>query len=150
MSRCEPTRHAPRVYLASRFARRDEMRRIAAELDRDGFVVTSRWLSSPLPLAQSDLTDEGRAGDLALMDLEDLRTADICIAFTEGSDNLAAGRGGRHTELGIAVALGQRVVLVGPREHVFHCLPGIEQFPDWQAARPELRATAQRQDLALA
>lgn len=123
-----------RVYLASRFARREELRAIAKELENEGFVVTSRWLDSPTSLAGSDLDPGGRGAELALMDLEDLRRSDICVAFTEEAEHPRPGRGGRHTELGIAIALGIEVVLVGPREHVFHTLPIIRQFSDWPSA----------------
>lgn len=74
---------------------------------------------------------------MARMDLDDVRSASVCIAFTE-SPGQAQGRGGRHTELGIALAMGLRVILIGPREHVFHCLPDIEQFDTWEEARDAL------------
>lgn len=124
-----------RVYLASRFARQAELRAIAQELERHGYNVTSRWLESPGPLANDALHGDGKAQELALMDLEDLRQADICIAFTEPLDNPRPGRGGRHTELGVALGLGHKVLVIGPREHVFHCLPQIAHYPDWDTAR---------------
>jgi hypothetical protein len=73
------------------------------------------------------------------MDFDDVREADVCIAFTEPADG-PQGRGGRHTELGIALALGQRVIIVGPREHVFHCLPDVERYERWPEARDRLLA----------
>src|SRR5262245_15466138 len=94
-----------RIYLASRFGRREEMRDVANDLASEGFEVTSRWLSSPAALTKSDI-DGGPAADLALMDLEDLHRSDACIAFTEPPGSAAPGRGGRHVELGIAVGLG--------------------------------------------
>lgn len=135
---CEPdTRtddRAARVYLAARFARQAELREVAAELRAAGVEVTSRWLGSERALRSEDLDAHGRAAQLAQMDFEDLTSANVCIAFTEDS-RAPTGRGGRHTELGIALALGMRVILVGPREHVFHCLPSVEHYPDWEAAR---------------
>jgi hypothetical protein len=129
------------VYLASRFARRDEMKAIAAELEHHGYEVTSRWLTSTAALATTELEGSGRAAELATMDLEDVRRASVCIVFTEPPEQSRPGRGGRHTELGIALALGLRVMLVGPREHVFHCLPDIEQFRSWSEARTALLRT---------
>jgi hypothetical protein len=129
-----------RVYLASRFARQLELRAVARELETDGFEVTSRWLMSPGPLADDDLRDSGPAAEFAQMDFEDLSRAHICVAFTEHPNQARPGRGGRHTELGIALGLGLEVILVGPREHVFHCLPGIEQCTDWPDARQKLAA----------
>jgi hypothetical protein len=78
------------------------------------------------------------------MDLEDVRRASICLAFTEPREESKPGRGGRHTELGIALALGLHVMLVGPREHVFHCLPSIEQHSSWEEARSSLLQTRER------
>jgi hypothetical protein len=131
------------IYLASRFARRDEMRAIALDLERAGFAVTSRWLESPASLTSDDLDPEGLGGRLAVMDFEDLKVADLCIAFTEEEEQTSRGRGGRHTELGMAIGLGKEVMIVGPREHVFHALPTIRQFPNWEAARESLERDAQ-------
>jgi len=133
---------ATSVYLASRFARREELRQVARELEACGYEVTSRWLDSYDALAPDELDPDGRAAALAAMDLEDVRRASICVAFTEDASQVKPGRGGRHTELGIALALGLRVVLVGPREHVFHCLPDITQFGSWREARQTLFASA--------
>lgn len=130
-----------RVYLASRFARRAELKAVAAQLTSHGFEVTSRWLDSPNPLSQHDL-DAGAAAAFAEMDLEDLRRADLCIAFTESADHPSPGRGGRHAELGIALGLGLEVLLVGPREHVFHALPEIRQFANWDGPDGALAALA--------
>jgi nucleoside 2-deoxyribosyltransferase len=129
----QPVRGA-RVYLAARFARQPELRDIAEELHCAGAEVTSRWLGSERSLEQFELTGDGRSAELARMDIDDLKAAEICIAFTENGDG-PSGRGGRHTELGIALALNLRVVLIGPREHVFHCLPTVERYASWQEAR---------------
>lgn len=108
------------------------------QLEEVGFDVTARWLHSPAPLGPQDLANPREAAHLATMDLADVRRADICVAFTEPPEEGHRGRGGRHTELGIALALGLRVLLVGPREHVFHCLPTVLQFDSWPDARVHL------------
>jgi hypothetical protein len=123
------------VYFAACFSRRAELRGHATDLHRYGFVVTSRWLDSPAKLEESELRRDGRGAQVARMDLEDVQGADVCFAFTEPVDGADRGRGGRHTELGIALALGSLCVIVGPREHVFHCLPDVVHHPDWQSAR---------------
>lgn len=114
------------------------MRAVATDLEAAGLVITSRWLGSPAPLTASDLEPGGSGEQLAMMDLEDLRRSDICLAFTEDSHQVSRGRGGRHTELGMAIGLGLKVLIVGPREHVFHALPSIERFSDWPSARAAL------------
>ena len=37
-------------------------------------------------------------------------------------------RGGRHVEFGMALGLGKRLTIIGPRETVFHHLPRVEHF----------------------
>jgi hypothetical protein len=131
-----------RVYIASKFARQAEMRGIARDLERHGIEVVSRWLDSPHPVSGEDLEDPDVAGQLASMDFEDLRSATLCLAFTEPAFEDKPGRGGRHTELGIALGLGREVWLVGPREHVFHALPDVVCFADWESAAEALLADA--------
>lgn len=132
-----------KIYIAARYARREELIPLAQQLEQAGAAITCRWLfADGGSLAGEDLSPAERGGQLAKMDFEDVQQADICLAFTEPSDN-PAGRGGRHTELGIALALGRRVVLVGPREHVFHCLPQIEHYENWETARQSLGVCTQ-------
>lgn len=68
---------------------------------------------------------------------DDLLTADCVVSFTEAPRS-SNSRGGRHVEHGMAVALGKRIVVVGHRENVFHCLPEVEFFQAWQDARHAL------------
>lgn len=67
---------------------------------------------------------------MKIHDLEDLRAADTVISFT---DEKGGGKGGRHVEFGVALALEKRLILVGPRENVFHTLPEIEHYPTWRS-----------------
>jgi hypothetical protein len=135
--RTAPALAYERVYLASRYARRDELCAIASDLETAGAEIVSGWLDSAQALRNEDLEPSGRAQALAETDFSDVHRATLLIAFTEPNSS-PQGRGGRHVELGIALALGTRVVLVGPREHVFHCLPAVECFPTWAEARAAL------------
>jgi hypothetical protein len=111
-----------RIYLAARFDRSDEMRDIAASLARAGHVVTSRWIHRRQ--TGPDLVS-------ATEDIEDLAAADCLVSFTEHPTRNVpwAARGGRHVEFGLALALGRRLCIVGPRENVFHHVPRVEIFP---------------------
>ncbi|HET8894684.1 MAG TPA: hypothetical protein VFM96_11370 [Gaiellaceae bacterium] len=126
-----------RIYLAARFARQAELRAAADELEEAGAKVVARWLYSPRALAEQELGSDLRGSEMAAMDLADIQSADVCIAFTETAGS-PTGRGGRHTELGIALALGLRIIVVGPREHVFHCLPSIEHYETWSDVQHRL------------
>jgi hypothetical protein len=137
--------HAPgsmKVYFAARYSRRGELRRCAEDVRAAGGIVTSRWLDTEEPL--DDLAQhEDDGGAAADRDLQDVCAADVCVSFTEGARARHSGRGGRHVELGVALALGQRLVVVGPPEHVFHCLPGVERFERWSEALEVLSLSAQ-------
>ena len=72
------------------------------------------------------------AGLFAAVDYEDVAAAHVLIAFTSRPAD-GPSRGGRHVELGLALGMGKRVIIVGPFENVFHRLPapyGIEAQTD--------------------
>lgn len=60
----------------------------------------------------------------------------MCFTPLDGS-----GRGGRHVELGYALALDKSIWLVGRREHIFHSLPQVKHFDSWDSAFQFLRST---------
>src|SRR5207253_872573 len=64
-----------RVYLAARFARQAELRRVANELRAAGAEISARWLFSPAPLDHAELAASGRGAEMAIMDLADLRSS---------------------------------------------------------------------------
>lgn len=124
------------VYLAARFSRRAELIGYAAELEQHGrFHVTSRWLFTDHEWSGAD---DSRlpvevGSRFASEDLADVDAADLVVCFTE-LPRASASRGGRHVEVGYALALSKMLVLVGPRENVFYCLPRFVAVPDWPAA----------------
>lgn len=131
------------IYLAGPYPRRAEIDGCRKDLERLGFVVTSRWLD-PSKEAQSDPTIGKDGLDPTAMalndrisrnDIADIMAADVVVSFTEpeGADvrNL---RGGRHVEFGIALAWDKKLVIVGRRETVFHYLDDVWQFDTWYPA----------------
>jgi hypothetical protein len=65
--------------------------------------------------------------------------ADAVIIFTE-IPNTVLATGGRHVEFGLALAQGKRVIVVGPRENVFHyLLPESQVFATWNQAFATIR-----------
>lgn len=125
-----------KIYLASRYSRRDQMRELAAELTRMGHEITSRWLETEWVNRPGD----GAAAPpeyrekYAAIDMEDVRAADCVVNFTEAPGD--GSRGGRHVELGLAVAWGKRIIVVGHRENLFHHLPVVEFFnSQWDVLR---------------
>jgi hypothetical protein len=131
------------VYFAARYSRREELNGFRAELEALGIEVTSRWLATEPRLRSSYSEDDWR--ELGLIDQEDVLAADTLVCFTEAAGD--GGNGGRHAELGMALALGRRVIVVGRREHIFHYLPEVEIVDSWPEA---LRLLAQSLDPAVA
>lgn len=134
------------VYLAARYSRREELLGYIGQLREAGHVVNSRWLldgpeahdgAAKVEAATQTMPPEAAA--FALDDYADVFACDLLVAFTETPRAPSAGRGGRHVEFGIALALGKRLVVVGPRENVFHALPGVEQYWTWAEALARLR-----------
>lgn len=126
-----------KVYLAARYSRHDEMQGVRDVLSAAfGIEVTSRWIDCHTDVVgdfTSSFTPEflaehpEKCAPLGQHDIDDLLAADTCISFTSGG----GGKGGRHVEFGVALALGLRLIVVGPREHIFHTLPQVEWFPNW-------------------
>jgi hypothetical protein len=118
-------------YLAARFSRRDELCGYMDTLEQRGFHVTSRWLTQHQALDLSDkravYTNQDRT-QFAIHDYEDVQRAQRLIAFTEDpNDKIAVNgrRGGRHVELGLALAWAKHIYVVGYRENVFCSLPQV-------------------------
>ena len=93
--------------------------------------MTSRWLDfRKMPSWSYGIARE---------DCEDLMAADAVIIFTE-IPNTVLATGGRHVEFGLALAQGKRVIVVGPRENVFHyLLPESQVFATWNQAFATIR-----------
>lgn len=118
------------IYLAARYRRHPEMQTIAREIAAAGHVVTSRWIWGDHEYLPG-VTQERERTWYASEDRADLTVADTVISFTEHPGVESRGRGGRHVEFGMALALGKRLIVIGPRENVFHCLPEVEYYESW-------------------
>lgn len=123
-------------YFASRYNRHPELRGYRAELLAaiPGASVTSRWIDCHDGTLETSLTpetlsaDPGSAWEYGAHDIEDLEAAHTLVSFTG-----PGGKGGRHIEHGYAMAAGKRIIIVGPRENVFHCWPAGKVYVTWQA-----------------
>jgi hypothetical protein len=125
-----------RVYLAARYSRHDEMQGVRDVLAGGWAIeVTSRWIDCHTDVV-GDFTDSftpeflnrypERCAPLGQHDIDDVIRADAVISFTgEG------GKGGRHVEFGMGLALGKRCIVIGPREHIFHTLTVVDWYPNW-------------------
>lgn len=153
-----------KIYLASRYSRREELCVYREQLRQLGYTVQARWLDGEHQLA-NDGTPIGENGEalvegtlrsgerlseneqseraaklrakFATDDWEDVNAAEIVISFTEPPRS-TANRGGRHVEFGIGLAKGTRSIVIGHRENIFHWLPQVEFFATWEEAKSEL------------
>src|SRR5690242_17661572 len=97
----------PKIYLAARFDRQEEMRYVRRKLEKYGFTVTSRWL------------DERPGADpsmCACIDVADIKDADLLIRFSDSLNGATVpsryATGGRMFESGLAWALGKPILVV--------------------------------------
>lgn len=140
-----------RYYFAGAYARRAELAARAFDLLGAGIgaEVLSRWLIEGQSGDDAGFSIDGLAEvgmvsvawEYGQRDLEDLSEAEAIVSFTGNG-----ARGGRHVEHGVAISYHDnhpwdlsrrtepiRLVVVGPREHVFHCHPDTEVYADWAA-----------------
>lgn len=132
-----------KLYLAARYSRIEELNRYKSALESVGFEITSRWLLGDHQIDDDGLSVEAEHGlrvKFAEEDFNDVIRSEAMIAFTE-TPRATNSRGGRHVELGMALLrsyIGESgimrkypVVVVGPRENVFCCLPSVTWYPSW-------------------
>ena len=115
-----------KFYLAARYGRREELLEYAKRLRGLGHEITARWLYGSHEAADDD---KSHWKDFAQDDFDDIIGSDVLISFTEHELH---PRGSRHVEFGIALRGGQRLVVIGPVENVFHAMPEVLVYPDWE------------------
>jgi hypothetical protein len=125
-----------RIYLSARFERQSEMQIYGEQLRAESVEVVSHWTNLDLPSSDgfSGIAPPRRALD-AMMRVEQVVKCNVLVMFSDAQRRLAWSapdpRGERHWEAGIALALGKRVLVVGPTENVFEDLPDVEHFAEW-------------------
>lgn len=123
-----------KIYFASRYSRHLQLQGFRSDVETLGHTITSRWINGDHQIDDAGLSDQAKEHErirFAQEDHDDLCDADWVISFTEPPRS-SNSRGGRHVEFGIALALCKRVIVVGYRENVFHCLPKVEFFATWK------------------
>ena len=121
-----------KVYVAAPFAAREFALDVAEQIIADGHEVTSSWVRSTREVTsetvgvsvESEFEDAYRH---ALGDLEDVSQADCLVQITSNGV-LYHGvdvppewlhTGGRHVEVGYALALDKHILLLGDPENIF-------------------------------
>lgn len=120
-----------RIYLAGAWERRSLLRGIAGGLAKVGHEVVSSWLTENEQEHASQYA--AHASEWSERDFSDIDSAQLFVTLTEEADS-PYRRGGRHVELGYALARGKTVAVIGPRETTFHYLvPEHRVFFNWVA-----------------
>lgn len=119
------------IYIAAKYQRRFDLRPVAEQLQALGHDLTCQWLWNG--------EEQKTIQEAAIMDVEDVRRADILVFIGEPQASENRG-GGRWFEFGMAHALGKRCIAVldldptqGGHDHlpighesVFTALPDVE------------------------
>jgi hypothetical protein len=132
------------VYIATRFDWYHQAALARHLLTEAGHHVTSRWIDEAARLdgvcAAVPIGDPRRAAN-ARMDLDDLEAAEAILVLVPPE-----GGCGMWLELGYALALGKRVLMVGPaRERtIFAEVAGVEVYGRLNEAVEALRETVTR------
>jgi len=93
-------------------------------------TITSRWLDQdPTSGYAGGSNTAGRV--FAERDLEDIMMADGFLFFAE-DPAIGIPRGGRHIEMGYALAIGKTIEVIGPVENVFHMLEDVVHYPTFE------------------
>lgn len=122
-----------KIYLAAPYAARDILKDHLPFWQDHGHEVTCGWVKGTRPLGQdtfgiSAASTHEEVEAHALMDLEDVDRADALVLYTAqyiasvaGLDPVAhnLNSGGRHVEVGYALAKDKPVVVIGPLENIF-------------------------------
>ena len=103
-----------KVYIAAPYELRDHAISVMHHLEALGHEVTSSWLKGV------DQNDDATARK----DLADVRSADLLLLINP-AEYAGKGTGGRHVEVGYALALEIPVVIVGVRSNIFYYLQRV-------------------------
>lgn len=132
------------IYLCSSYTRMVEMRGYADALAEMGHTITSSWVyNADDPGAALSPEDHGEHEDAAMKGLAEINRSDVVICFTEGPGSRLS-RGGRHVEMGYAIARKIEILVIGYRENLFCYLPQIHFAEDFRSAGWVLAAIIER------
>lgn len=125
-----------KIYMASRFSNRHILQGWQDDLIAMGHEIVSRWSlrgsDHQIPVGLSRQASDDERNRFAVEDIEDIDRCDCMISLMLEPRNNS--RGGRHVEFGYALAKNKRLIIIGPRETVFHHLTEVEHFDSWSDA----------------
>jgi nucleoside 2-deoxyribosyltransferase len=128
------------MYLAGSFAKGPKYYELAELIRILGYEVQAHWLARSLDPQRWE-----SPSDAAVEDMADIDACDTVVSFLETPD---AGymSGGRHVEFGYGRATGKTMIIIGKPENVFHELPGVIQFENFDSFYTFLMTLKEVQD----
>ena len=118
-----------RVYLASHFSRKNEVRSAVSDLEAMGIEVVSTWHRERC--AANSVLHPHHGSTWAKNAMKDLSELDQCthfVLFSMGPSKKFS-RGSHCWEAGYAFHKGARCLVVGKKQVIFHYLPGTKVCP---------------------
>lgn len=113
-----------RVYIAADSHLQNDVKALRDELVKLGVEVTSRWIDAKLEAFNPVTEEELRTA--AENNFSDIERAVFLIAYNPERRH-KSGTGGRHVEMGYALARHKYILYVGERlENVFHRSVGVK------------------------
>jgi len=91
-----------KVYIAASYLRKEEAQKLGLELEQKGFEILSDW-------HQVNEQADYHSGQRAIRDMHSVEQCDLFIEFVGDKDS----KGGRHCELGLALAWNKKIILIG-------------------------------------
>lgn len=124
-----------KAYIAAGYSRKEEVAVVAKELESIGVVVISKWHKERAK-PQTSLSDctESFLRRNAKKDIRELTEANYFVMLSVNPD-IPFKRGGSCVENGFAIAKGLPVLVIGPKQHIFHYLPGVKRVDTIEQAK---------------
>lgn len=117
-----------KVYVAARWDDRPVALELRRQLEKQGLIVTSTWLTEHDNQSMDALKARGKnrvvaeSRERAIKDFEDIDEADVLLVYSPKS-SFRNATGGKHVETGYALANSKPVFILGERENIFHYHP---------------------------
>ena len=108
------------IYIAAPWIHKADALAAQVALEAVGHTVVSHWIKYHSDAVIGAPDDFHELRTQALEDVKDLAESHVLVLL-----NLSKSEG-KATELGFALSLDLRVVLVGERTQIFHYMPGVE------------------------
>jgi len=108
-----------KIYIAASYPRYNEAQELGKKLEELEFEVVSYWHQGKEKIA------DYQSGQRAIRDLSAVQQCDLFIELIGDEKS----KGGRHCELGLAIAWNKKIILIGEKDNcIFTHLPWLPRM----------------------